>query len=541
MRASIPQPAAQSRTTPWLWLGPMLYMAIVALYFIGRYGGQWAEADSATFAQIIRQFTEEGRLIPQNEPRYPNGYTFQAISAFILAFTGVDVATLQQLIYPLVVPMVVLPAWIAYRELTGSARGATITTILLFTQPEFLFVILRSSHEKFTRSLLLLCFFFLLRSFKLQQQPRLFAVNVVLFYLITAAFIASNNLLAHSFIFAISIAMGLGWIGERRSAVLRPADRSIFQSLEYAIMISLGLVYIFTFYVYWPAQHDLLVLQDMWQQITALFLDTTGDEVNNSYAAFRQGWRSPYVYLLVSIANWIVLAASFLIWSRQGVRWIWRGVAPNTLGERLLWLFYAAFAAQGALAVVSDATGTAGGNLQHRLFPSFAIVAVAVVGAALNQWQPRRFARSIQGALAASVFCVAILSVFKATNEPLLSNKWTFYRASELAALNWTDAHLKDAEIWTENDERLVVTLETVQGGSANSNEFQGYGVRPTTRNMLLTTVTRLRSSRFPSRSVPSENPPLRDPLPVPPDAMRVYDNGEAQLYHLRPETPFQK
>ncbi len=25
------------------------------------------------------------------------------------------------------------------------------------------------------------------------------------------------------------------------------------------------------------------------------------------------------------------------------------------------------------------------------------------------------------------------------------------------------------------------------------------------------------------------------------PDALRVYDNGEAQLYHVRPETPFQK
>jgi hypothetical protein len=89
--------------------------------------------------------------------------------------------------------------------------------------------------------------------------------------------------------------------------------------------------------------------------------------------------------------------------------------------------------------------------------------------------------------------------------------------------------HLKDSEIWTEYDERLTVAYDNAKGDSVNRNLLQGYGVQPTTRDLLLTTISRLRSIR------------LQRPLPVPPDALRVYDNGEAELYHLRPQTPYQR
>jgi hypothetical protein len=53
--------------------------------------------------------------------------------------------------------------------------------------------------------------------------------------------------------------------------------------------------------------------------------------------------------------------------------------------------------------------------------------------------------------------------------------------------------------------------------------------VRPGVRDMVASDVTRLRASR------------IGQPLPVPPDAWRIYDNGLTQLYHLRPETPYQR
>ena len=224
----------------------------------------------------------------------------------------------------------------------------------------------------------------------------------------------------------------------------------------------------------------------------------------------------------------MILAASFAIWARQGLLWLWRGEQPRTRTAWLLWLLYGAFAIQGGLSVLADAGGSLTGNLQHRLFPSFSIVAVALVGTALAQARPRRLAAPARIGLTAGIGMYRRTFGAQSGQRAALSNKWTFYRANEMAALEWSDAHLQSAEIWTEYDERLNVAFSTVHGDSLNRNHFAGDSVGSTTRDLILTNVTRLRSSR------------LGRPLPEPPDALRVYDNGEAEMSHLRPRTPFQ-
>lgn len=518
----------------WLWMGPLLYMVFVGLYFVGRYGGYWSENDSAVFAKFIRIFADEGRLIPEHGDLYANGYAFSAISTFILAFTGLEVATLQQIVYPLLAALVVIPAWLLYRELSGSARGAALSTVLLFLQPEFLFVILRSSHEKFTRTFMLLCLYFLVRSFKLRDQPRAFALHVGLFYLLAFALATSNNLLANSFFFALTLAMLLGWVQmqighwllRRKHADQWYRSALVLQRLLYATLICMGLVYVVTFAIYPPAQHDLSVLKGIGHDSAALLRDDR--EAGNAYAVVNAGWISLPVYFLVSIANWIILGTSFLVWCSQGLRWLWNGTGLKTPGVWLAWLFYAAFALQGALSVIADASGGLGSNLQHRLFPSIAMIGVALVGTALAEWRPRRFTQPIRFVLAISIAGIAMLSIFKVTNDPAVSNMWMFYRPYEPVALEWSDAHLEDAEIWTEFNERVTVALLMQGYESTNRNRFIAFQVYPTTRSMLVSTVTRLRSSR------------LHVPLPVPPDALRVYDNGDAQIYRLRPRTPHQ-
>src|SRR5712692_9344439 len=90
------------RTSYWLWLGPLVYMVLVGLYYVGRYAGHWAESDSASFTNVIRLFAVQGRLVPKfGVEVYPNGYAYQAISTYLLSLTGLDVVTLQQLVYPL--------------------------------------------------------------------------------------------------------------------------------------------------------------------------------------------------------------------------------------------------------------------------------------------------------------------------------------------------------------------------------------------------------------------------------------------------------
>jgi hypothetical protein len=516
-----------SERSTWLWLGPLLFAGLIGLYFSGRFGAHWAESDSAALSQVFRAFIAGGRLVP-NGAVYPNGYAFQSITAAILATTGLDIPTLQQMVYPLLVPLVVLPAWALYRELTGSARGALLATLLLFTQPEFLFVILRSSHEKFTRIFLIMLLYCLVRSFRLRDHFWLFAAHIALTYLMAYAFVASNNLLAHSFIFTVAGAFGISWLALLIRPRLRTLGAHLIHRFVYVVSTCLVLVYLVTFYIYPPAQHDLFALQDTFQRMFVLVLDVQG-ESTNAYTQVAIGWLSLTVYFIVSLANWLVLLASALIWIYQAFQWFVRNRPVESQISWFLWLLYAAFGLQGALSIVADASGALGSNLQHRLFPSISIVSVALVGATLARWRPPRFADHVGLVLSVGLGCLAVLSMLKATNEPLLSNKWTFYRVPELRALEWTDAHLRNRGIWSEYDERLIVAYETARGLSPNDNRFIGYGPPPSVRSILLTDVARVRARR------------LDQPLPPPPDAMRVYDNGSAELYHLRPETPYQR
>lgn len=512
----------------WLWLGPLLYVLVVGMYFSARFMGRWSETDSAVLSNILRVFIQAGQLVPTQGDVYSNGYTFQAISAFIVACTGLEVATLQQLIYPILAAVLVLPAWLMYRVLTGSSSGAALATMLLFTQPEFLFVILRSSHEKFTRLLMLLSVYLLARSFKLRHQPGQFAIHVGLFYTAIFALIASNNLLAHSFIFAIALALMLGWLLERSFIRLPFEDSNTLRRLTYVLMTSLGCVYLLTFYIYPPAQDSLSVIRSIWERIAILFLDVQKTSTV-AYQQVQAGWISLPVYFILTLSDWFMLVGSFAVWFWLSWQWFIRGIKPSNQTIWLVWLFYTAFALQGAISVVADVAGVLGSNLQHRLFPSFAIFAIALVAIVLVEWIKRCRSRWVLLICGACIFCFSILSAFKVTNEPLLSNNWTFYNSDELIAFDWVDGHMQNSLIWADYNERLTTAALMQNVRSSNWNEFTPRLEDDELRTFLITDVIRVRSLR------------LGLPLPVPYDGIQVYDNGSSQIYHQRPQTQYQR
>lgn len=520
--------SGSTRGNTFLWLGPLAYVLLVGIYFLVRTGGLWTESDSAVFARIIRSFVAEGRLVPEQGAQYPNGYTFQAISTFVISVTGLDVTTLQQIVYPLLAGVVVIPAWVFYREVIGTARGAALATILLLSQPEFLFVILRSSHEKFSRALVLICLFLLVRSFRLHGQPRALAKYVIMFYFAAFALIASNNLLSHSFMFSIAVALLAGRVLQSRRVKWPYDNQKILFRLPYVLLTCIAVFYVFTFYVYSPAQHQLLVAQTVWDRIASLFLGAEDRSTTNAYSVINTGWTSLSAYVLVSLANWTILLISFGIWLRQGVKWLVQGETPGTQGQWILWLLYAAFGVQVALSMIVDFSGALSSNLQQRLFPSLSIIAVALVAGALEGWQPARLRVPARVVLTTVMMSFAVLSVMKATNEPFVSNTWIFYRPSEISALTWTDRHLDNSLIWTDYDARLVLALEMTGRESSNSNQFYGGSLRSGSRTIVLSSVARARSER------------LYEALPVPAEALRVYDNGETQVFHRRPVTPFE-
>jgi hypothetical protein len=287
---------------------------------------------------------------------------------------------------------------------------------------------------------------------------------------------------------------------------------------------------IFTFYAYPPALQQLRVLKTVGDQMAALFLPVEGTAIN-PYAVVSAGWVSLPVYFMVSLANWILLVLSAVIWLSQSYKWWVKRQGPQEQVELLLWAFYGAFAFIGAVSVIVDVSGALGANLQHRMFPSFAAIAAPLVARWVINWKPQQRWKTRLGyaALAAGMGLLAILSIFKATNEPLLSNKWMFYLPTEMQAIHWAEGGLAGRELWTEFDERLSAAFLIQNGGEKGGVIIKQYEALPSTRDFLISDVTRSRSLR------------LSQPLPITSDSLVTYDNGQSQVFHLRPITSYQR
>lgn len=523
-QAQAGQPAASTRVLV------VLSAAVVALalYSLARYGVLWGEVDTYAFTGYIDSMLRTGRLVPANGA-YPHGYGYPSLGVVLSQVTGLSLPALQLIAAPLLMVWLVIPAWLLFRELTGSHRGAALATVILFVQPEFLFPLLRGTHEKFTRGLMLLCLYLLLRSLRSRRGLSQFAAFVLAFYLSIYALITFNNLMATSFIVALGLAMVLSWIVLRATAATVASAEAATRRLMYIVLSSLAIAFVFTFYAYPPAQQNVRVLGEMGDRLAALLLQI--EQVRASpYDVVAGAWVSLPVYFAVSLANWLLLAGSAVLWLVHTVRWLQKREQPDVSGL-LLWAFYAAFAFQAAASIAVDVSGTLSSNLQHRIFPSFAMLAAPLVARWLVEWQPRRAwaGRVVWAGGGAVIALLAILSIFKATNEPLVSNKWLFHRPGEMQALRWAEGALVGHTLWTDYDERLTTAYGIRTVGVPASIRLDAYAAESGTRDRLVSEVTRLRSVR------------LGEPLPIEADSLRTYDNGQAQIYHLRPRTQYQR
>jgi hypothetical protein len=185
---------------------------------------------------------------------------------------------------------------------------------------------------------------------------------------------------------------------------------------------------------------------------------------------------------------------------------------------------------QAAASIAVDASG-AFSNLQVRIFPSFAMMGAPLVARWLTHRRPQRLwaRRLLWSTAVATIGILALLSTFKATNEPLVSSKWVFYLPAEMEAIDWAERTRPGRALWLAYDERIGTALGIRNPDEAIGLRLDGFEVDPGTRDLLVSDVTRQRSLR------------LGLPLPVEGDSLVTYDNGLAQIYHLRPRTPFQR
>jgi hypothetical protein len=515
------EPSRDDRTLDYL-LALLVFAALVGVYFVVRPGGRWAESDTAAMASAIRAILATGRLTPDSADVYGNGYGYQAVSVALLAFTGISVDTLQQVVYPVLSALVVLPAWALYRELTGSGRVATLATLLLLLVPEYLFAVLRGSHERIDRIFLMTTLWLLVRSLRFREQRATFAAHLGLVLLMVYGLIATNGLFGLSFVVAIATTLGVAVVGTRGPAGVRAHAAAATRLLQWTSVAAVLLIILFVA-VYPPFGNSLRELIKIPGSLIDLIIN--GGSGVNSYSGVLAAWISPAAYLVLSAADYVILLVSGLVWLWLGWSWL-SGRRPSSIGIWMLWTLYAAFVLQGAMSVASDRTGALQGNVLYRAFAVFATIAAPLVAVALSGWRPRSWLRSIA---VVAVAIAATTSVLKSSLDPTVSNKWMQYTAAEIQGLRWADGHQRSTKTWIGPDDRLPAAYELAIGNESARNAWDIGDPKPETQSFVVTNLLRLNSLR------------LGKPLPPLGTLNLLYDNGDAQVYRSRPLAAFDR
>jgi hypothetical protein len=572
------------RTTNFILVFVVIYALLASAFFVARYGGQWTDTDTPVLSQAILNVARSGTLTPQGLT-YDMGFGYQSLSVFILKVTGLPVHTLQTRTYPFLAALMAgTLAFVLFREMLGDSYMAGLAALVLFMQPDFLFVIFRGSHEKMTWSLTMLLLYLEFKGVWSQSAGHLgintsshapstfpqLASYVLLFYMTILALAATNVFFASSFISAIALSFvgGYGVLlvyrkpphaprgsptprarvkpaglnSQRLSAYSRFLVRFFYVSLSSLIILALVL-----FYLYPPAQLFIHSLHSLGQKLAVIL---GGYEyASNPYQIVGFGWVSSGVYLMLTLVNWVVVVVSLVTWLAMMLPGD-SGVPPLLAhpGHFMLWLLYAVLALHVGIGMVADLSGLLGTNLQLRLFPAYMLVAIpmAVLGLKRFMASPRIPAiirragvRRITGALVVLLMLwFSGASLLKVTNEPLLSNYWTFYTDAEVASLAWRQVYLPDRKIWADFDAIRLKPLAMTLGGAAeypsDASSRSGISldvgeVDQETRDFLISQSVRLWSAR------------KGRVLPDTARAYRIYDNGAVQIYHLQPRTPYQR
>ncbi|MBN1886772.1 MAG: hypothetical protein JW850_02235 [Thermoflexales bacterium] len=529
---------ARKSTHSWLAGVVVLYALLAAAYFVLRYEGRWSDYDTANLTKTIVVTDQRGQL--SHWASYSWGFSYAALSTFIMMATGLDVIRLQFLVYPIAAAGLSLVAFVMYRQLTGDAYAGILATLFLFMQPDFLFVIFRGSHEKITWLMVVLAVFLLARSFGAMHRLSRFSAYVGLFYLALYALIADSAFFGSSFIAAVgvSLAAGLVMLGlVRRKGGERARSRELLR-LVYVIIAAAVLWFWHTFYLYPPAMRFIAEANTTTEQVATMALNMSRRQWEpkfNPYATVSWGWVSMPAYWALVLPSFMVGGGAFLVWIMAGIRHVRR--KENLFDEPprlLLWLLYGGFGLQFAASLLVANVGGAAGNLQVRMFPALMLFSMAMVARPLVPWwhaQARRPARvGLAIVLALLLAWASGASLLKATNDPALSNYWMFLTASEVKGVAWVEDHVRYGYVWLGLDAiRISSRVAAESFGALSGNRYDFWRADQGVRDVLIPDTEEQLSVR---RSAP---------LPDVQGENRVYHNGSVAHYHYLPRTPYQR
>ncbi|MCL4508185.1 MAG: hypothetical protein M1296_01515 [Chloroflexi bacterium] len=520
--------------SPRAFLCVLVFALLIALYLLARFQGHYVEQDTAEMTSLIQAVLKFGSAIPDpSVPAvYPSGYGFQAISIYLIRLSGVPVQVFETRVWPFFLIADAFMAYIAFREMTADNRKGALAALFLLLQPDFLFTALRGSHEKVTYFLLLCCLFLLFRSYRYRRQVRRLARYVVLFYFVSFSILSINSTFGSSLIVALTGSFFLGGLlsfffndqaVQRRLSLIR---------LGYISGSSFLLLFLELFYFYHPSQGIFNQFQTAMDRLAGFALSFQASD--NPYSYISLGWRNIYIYFILTSFTWLTLLVSSLSWIRR--TWLvffrneWESMTDNL---RLMWLLYAGLAIQVAVGIAADFSGVLGANLQLRLFPVFMFIAIPMSASAvvafldaLGGW---RFLRlGVKVGMGAALAFFAVCGAFKATNEPLLSDKWTFYSTGELQTIRWLDTNVPRVSVWADVDERIREVYIFFTQSPYAAQRFPTLDLPEQVPLVMLSAITRTRMAVL-GVSLPDVN-----------RMNEVYNNGSVQVYRQLPKNPLQ-
>ena len=506
----------------------LLLGALAGAYYSLRFGGYTMEVDASRQALSADAIIKTNRM--ENAYAYNNGLSYGTILAITSLVTGLAVQTVQ-LSSGVLIFILLMMAFISFRELLGSAIAGTAAVFILLLQPDFLFYIVRGSHERVTWMSALLMLFLLVRSQEKSFSLRQFFVYIALFYLSYWSMVMSNSYFASAFLMAIALGLLIGWAIER--LIFRRNNRDYMPDawMRRLLLITITcfiLFYVFVSYTYKPAQAVFYYFDTLIDRISLLFFNVEPVKFPSTFEYFSTAWRSQTVYRLVTAVQWLISIGGF-------GTWLWSIFHINKLNlkQRLLWQLYTSFGILLALGLVADFAGWLNENLQMRMFTPFSLFSSAMIVQGLQMVWPslhigfKRFLVLLAGTLAALAFLGAQIKI---TNDPLIGNAWLFYTPSEIIAYEWTDAHMENQAIWVDSVDHLPHVFYFHQGYTEDMTNYYFNYPRPLEFPVILL-----------SERVQLESARKGLIVPSPYSKLQVYDNGSTKIYRTRPMTPYQR
>lgn len=430
-----------------------IYVLISHLYFIFRYSGRWIEWDSGFMVKAFQAVFEQGTITPTLI--YPNGFGSQIIASFFINILNITVQEYSIFLHPIITTIYVFIAYLTYLEFSKKESVALLSTLLISLQPEFFWTSSRNTHEGFTYLMIFISTYVLVKNLDTKTNFSKFISYVIIYYISILCLITQNIFFASSFSISLLFIFILGYMVSRKISVYINFRRIIYSSGIFVMLI-----FFFMFFVYPPAGSFLTSSINFINTITKL-LFIVESQSTPQYTYVFEMWKSPYVWVILTLFNWTIAALSFAMYLKL-LKPFFRTKPPiYPPGQLTLLLLYTALSVLLVIYIIADRFGGFGSNIELRIFPVLMIYAVPLASMLILKILNLPLLSQRKKIFIKFCFILILLlfignSLLKGTNDPSISNKWIHYSLQEEYGIIWVDNYLCGKSIWADFDERLL-------------------------------------------------------------------------------------